>query len=242
MRSTTKRPDAALPLLAAGAVAVAGAAALLWARHGEETSAPTSAPVTLPAPAVEPPAPVPAAGQPAAPSPSAAGLRLFGLLGRGAIIALPDGMQRFFTIGREVRPGLRVARIAQDHVVLASAGGEVRLGFDGPRSVAQPAAETGTATSSGAEAALRNDTITYRLGLAPRQAGGRGTGYVVRPGVSMPALERAGLRPGDVIVGVNGSRFDEERLLELSWQMANSDRTDFEVERNGSRVMLTSTR
>ena len=54
----------------------------------------------------------------------------------------------------------------------------------------------------------------------------------------MPALERAGLRPGDVIVGVNGSEFDEERMLELAWQIANSGRTEFEVERGGRRIRL----
>ena len=52
------------------------------------------------------------AGGPAPPPPpSAAGLKLHGLLGRGAILALADGRQRFFAIGREVAPGLTVARI-----------------------------------------------------------------------------------------------------------------------------------
>jgi type II secretory pathway component PulC len=54
----------------------------------------------------------------------------------------------------------------------------------------------------------------------------------------MPALERAGLRPGDVVVGVNCSGFDEERMLELAWQIANSTRTEFEVERGGRRTRL----
>ena len=65
--------------------------------------------------------------------------------------------------------------------------------------------------------------MRYRLGLAPRRAGGRVTGFTVRSNVEMPALARAGIRPGDVIVGVNGSVFDEERMQELAWQIANSD-------------------
>ena len=54
----------------------------------------------------------------------------------------------------------------------------------------------------------------------------------------MPALERAGLRPGDLILSVNGSRFDEERMLELAWEMANASRTEFEIERGGRRMRL----
>ena len=81
--------------------------------------------------------------------------------------------------------------------------------------------------------------MRYRLGLAPRMAGGRVTGYTVRSNVEMPALARAGIRPGDVIVSVNGSNLDEERLQELAWNIANSAQTQFEVERGGRRVLLS---
>jgi S1-C subfamily serine protease len=117
-------------------------------------------------------------------------------------------------------------------------GGELRLGFDGASPVLPAAAATAATAAPASEKALRDETLRYRLGLTQRQAGGRTTGFVVRPNVSMPALERAGLRPGDVIVGVNGSGFDEERMLELAWQIANSSRTEFEVERGGRRIRL----
>jgi hypothetical protein len=34
--------------------------------------------------------------------------------------------------------------------------------------------------------------------------------------------------------------FDEERMLELAWQIANSSRTEFEVERGGRRSVWRS--
>ena len=95
------------------------------------------------------------------------------------------------------------------------------------------------APAAPARAAQREETLRYRLGLAPRRAGGRVTGFTVRSDVEMPALARAGIRPGDVIIGVNGSAFDEERMQELAWQIANSTRTRFEVERGGQRLRLT---
>ncbi|MGZ8310504.1 MAG: hypothetical protein ACXWUX_13500 [Allosphingosinicella sp.] len=233
MRSTTRPPERRRVAIAAAGTALAGLALSVWLSASQP-----DAPIAAPPPAPEPPlAPVAATPATAPPTPSAEGLRLYGLLGRGAIIGEAGGSQRFVAIGREVRPGLRVERIEPQFVVLAATSGEVRLGFDGPRR--GDAGTAAPAAAGGVEASGRDETTAYRLGLAPRRAGGSVSGYVVRPGVSMPALERAGLRPGDVILGVNGSRFDEERLLELAWQIDNSERTEFEVERGGQRMRLS---
>ncbi len=137
-------------------------------------------------------------------------------------------------------PGLTLVRVEQHHAIFSGATGEVRLGFDGIAQavdVAGGAAIAPAPAATGA-AAQREETLRYRLGLAPRTANGRVTGYTVRSNVEMPALARAGIRPGDVIVSVNGSAFDEERLQELAWTIANSDATRFEVERGGQRVPL----
>jgi type II secretory pathway component PulC len=221
-------------MIAGGAFALALPLALMLL-PGETPDGAAAAP-SPPAPAM----PIPQENAPpSVPPPSAAGLRLHGLLGRGAILALADGRQRFVAIGREAAPGLRVARIESQAVILASAGGELRLGFDSAALVqGADSAPTTTAAAPGSEAMLRDETLRYRLGLTPRRGDGRTPGFVVRPGVSLPALERAGLRPGDVILSVNGSGFDEERMLELAWEMANSPRTEFVVERHGRRVRL----
>lgn len=159
-------------------------------------------------------------------------LRLFGVLGSGAVIGMADGTQRFVPLGRDVLPGVSLRRVELHHAVLATASGEARLGFDGVAQ-AQPAA-----APAPVETARRDDTLRYRLGLAPRQVNGRISGYAVRPGASLPALEQAGIRPGDLILSVNGSELDAERLEELSWQIANSTRIEFEVERGGRRLRL----
>lgn len=172
-----------------------------------------------------PPPAAPAAPPPPVPAPDMSGLSLHGLLASGAILGYPGGAQRLIPIGREALPGLTLLRIEQHHAVLASAVGEVRLGFDGPE---QPAAPTS------APSAPSDDSLPYRLGLARRPAGG----FTVRPGADLPALARAGIRPGDTILRVGGVPLDEERMLELPWQIANSNGLEFEVERGGRRVRL----
>jgi general secretion pathway protein C len=217
---------------------------LLLRGGGGGASAPdTSLPPTAPSP----PAPVAATPPPVAPAPAApsvpaadpAQLKLYGLLASGAVIGFPDGAQRLVPVGRDAAPGLTLVRVEQNHAVFRSAGGEIRLGFDGIAQAQPGAPAAGPAPVATGEAAQREETLRYRLGLAPRMANGRVTGYTVRSNVEMPALARAGIRPGDVIVSVNGSSFDEERLQELAWNIANSSQTRFEVERGGQRVQLT---
>lgn len=57
-------------------------------------------------------------------------LRLYGVLSRGAVIGMADGTQRFVPIGREFLPGMTLRGVDSHHAIIATAGGEVRLGFD----------------------------------------------------------------------------------------------------------------
>ena len=88
-----------------------------------------------PPPAVPPSVAAPQSAPPAAQATAVSQLKLSGLLASGAVIGYPDGRQRLGPVGREALPGLVLVRIEQNHAVFQSAGGEVRLGFDG---LAQP--------------------------------------------------------------------------------------------------------
>lgn len=227
------------PLIVRGGAAVAALLALyLLLARGEEEP-PTLSPTPPPAPAATPPATA-VATPPAAPAASPQGLRLYGVAGAGAIIGLPDGGQRLIAIGRDVLPGLTLVSVGVDHAMLRSTSGTYRLGFDGVSAgQAGPAAPS---QAQGAEAALRDETLRHRISLAPVSEGGRVTGHVVRPGASLPALERAGLRPGDVIRRVNGSEFNAEQLEELAWTLANSSEVRFEIVRDGRPMALAAAR
>jgi general secretion pathway protein C len=221
---------------AAGVLIILFLLYLLFLRGGSDAIVPVAR--TEPPPLAQPmpqPAPPLAVAPPPAPVADISGLRLHGLLASGAVIGFPSGRQRLVPVGREALPGLILRRIEQNQAVFDSGGAELRLGFDG---VVQGAPAAAPAPPPG-QSAQSEEALRYRLGLAPRRAGGRVTGFTVRGNVEMPALARAGIRPGDVITGVNGSAFDEERMQELPWQIANSTRIDFDVERGGQRLRLT---
>ena len=226
--------------LGAGGAAVIAFAAWL-ASGSDELPPPQSAP---PPPVAIAPAPPPIIAQPAAPLPAAPavppGLVLSGVMGSGAILTFPDGTQRAVPIGRDVVPGLTLKSVGIGHAILASAGGDMRLElnrFGGAvPSAAQPVATapapSGGADTPAARAVQKRETTAFRIGLKPERSGG----YTIRPGARVPHLARAGLQPGDVILSVNGSALDEERLGELSWEIANASRTEFEYVRGGRRM------
>lgn len=199
------------------------------------TAPPTVAPPQIPAPPLAP-------AQVAAPQASIEGVILQGVMGGGtgggtAILLLPNGQQRVVRVGREVLPGTVLKEIGVRHAILGSAGGDVRIEMG--RAGVQPvgvSARPGRAGGTAPPANHARERIAYRLGMQPVRSGGRAQGYVIKAGAKLPHLERAGLRSGDTILSVNGSMLNEERLMELSWEIANATSTEFEYLRGGRRM------
>lgn len=195
-------------------------------------TAPSVAPPPIAPPAVPPPV---AVVPPPVPAADLSQLRLYGLLASGAVVGFANGGQRLVPVGREALPGLTLVRIEQNVAVFQSASGEMRLGFDGIVA-AGPAT---TATPLPATGPQHEEVLRYRLGLAPRMAGGRVSGFTVQSNVEMPALARAGIQPGDVIVAVNGQPVDEDMLSKVPRIVTSPGGARFEVERGGRRLPLS---
>jgi general secretion pathway protein C len=166
------------------------------------------------------------------------GLVLRGVLGGGAaIIGFPDGNQRSVPIGREFLPGVTLKEVALSHVVLATASGESRLEFNKPWSEAAPVAAAAAVAKTPEAERRSQETLEYRTGLMPMKADGRIRGFALRPGANLAVFRRAGLRPGDVVVGVNGQAFrSEEKVLELSGELASARTIEVDFIRNGRKM------
>lgn len=153
----------------------------------------------------------------------------------GAIIVeFPGGRQASFPVGRQILPGVTLKAIEPQSALLSGSGGDVRLSLPGAElSGLATAKPSGPAT--GTDRTLQ--TTQFRTGLQPRKrADGRINGFVIRPGSDMPTFAKAGLKPGDVVIAVNGRPFKSEAEVDkLSNEISISPTIVFEYERAGKR-------
>lgn len=227
-RAATAGRAAAFFIALGGALAwLAASPAATLSKNPAPIPPPPSAPPAA-APELESAAPIPA---------SALGLILYGVSGGGstelaAIIGSGTGGQRLVRLGKDFQPGVKLAEVGQDYAVLVTGGQPARLElrrFGAPSAAGAPARSDSERERGIESAVLRNI-------LQPVVSNGRIGGYALKGGESLPQLAKAGLRAGDVIVSVNGSRFDEERMSELAWEMRNASKTEFIFLRDGKKI------
>jgi general secretion pathway protein C len=143
--------------------------------------------------------------------------------GRGgsAILAGADGAQHVVAQGQDALPGVRLAQVAFDHVVLLRAGGRITL------SLARP--EAGTAQGAPADSTGKAQDLPLAL-VADGQA-------LVPAGTAAQAW---GLLPDDRIVAIDGTPVrgaDDARRL--SAQVATGPAVAVTVLRQGKQLALS---
>jgi general secretion pathway protein C len=175
------------------------------------------------------------------------GLRSDGAGGGSAIIGLADGRQVSVAVGETVEPGLTLQSVGSDHVVLARGSSLSRLIFtDLPVGAAPPPPPPPgpqTMTPTPAPAASRPvDPVRLmaEASLRPRMQGLRLNGFTIAEGGDASVLDAAGLRPGDVILAVNGVTLDSPaRIAALRGQLANAASAEIRFERDGAAQTTT---
>lgn len=159
-------------------------------------------------------------------------LQLFGTLAGpngSAIIGKAGGEQQSYVIGEEVAPGIKLAAVMFDRVVLDSNGQRSELLMPLPEGITALAAGPGAPSSA----------ATQAFDLQPRQAGGQVTGVIVGAAANDAVLTAVGLRKGDVILSVNGARISSTiDLQQLQTTLVPGARLTLSVERGGQTFPL----
>lgn len=192
---------------------------------------------------------LPAAAPSGDASSSGGGFTLYGVRvqpgGRGsAILAASGGAQRFYDVGQEVEPGLVLASVAADHVVLNRGGARLRVGFPrpAPGTAVLPMETAAPApAASGPGPAVDLDRLLDQTTLLPRLRDGRPFGYQVAPRGGDDMLRAAGLQRGDVLLAVDGVVLTPERVSQLRQDLSEATGAEIRFERNG-QVMTTNIR
>lgn len=181
--------------------------------------------------------------------------RLYGVRiaasGSSAFLAPPEGAQGAWQVGDEIAPGVHLAQVAPDHVVLDQGGSTTRIDLpdpDAPPHAAPPAAAVpAPATPAPAAEAPSAETLAdvdpgkliASAGLRMAMEAGKLSGYTLLPRGNDALLRAAGLQPGDVLVSVNGQALDPERLVELADQLKSNPRAEIAYRRDGQLRTVT---
>ena len=198
-------------------------AGLVWVlRGGGDEAPPASLPPPPPPVIASPPPPVAAAVS--APSDLAlAGLRA-GPDG-GMAIVVAGGKQYLLRPGRALPGGMKLLRVEPGRAILTGPSGEMVLAF----ADAAPAM-AGLATPPG------GDPTPLRLALSPLREQGRLVGWRLKSLAGLPALARAGLKPGDVLLSANGAELiSEEKVMELPQELAANGRLQIVYRRGNAQ-------
>lgn len=229
------------------------AARLLWAVLAPVGPLASPAPVGLPAqlPALSALDPFfgGAAGN-AVPAADLQGWRLFGVrsdaAGGSAILARDQSAQAAYRPGDELAPGLVLDSVHAGHVLVRSAGATLRLDLPTPATSpagASPAAASAPAstlpTASAGTADVDPAQLLARSALKQLDEGGRSAGYTLMPQADGPLLRQAGLRPGDVLLRVNGQPLAPGTFAELADELKRNPSATIEFEREGQTHTVT---
>ena len=174
------------------------------------------------------------------------GVRVAGNGGGSAILAGPDGRQLSVAVGEEAAPGVTLISVATDHAVIRRGGQAERIEFariasppppPQPSQIA-PAVPPANAPTPAA-AAVDRSSVVSAIGLRPRRVEGRVRGFEVIPRGSASALAQAGLRPGDVILTVNGQEVTVENQTEMLQDLRNAPQAVIAFEREGQPMSVS---
>jgi general secretion pathway protein C len=222
---------------------------ILWLRPPSQSpiaNSPAPREQTQSIAAQAPPAAAPQAQSAAARPP----LILRGLLprasGGSAIFESEDGSQRLVALGRPAAPGWRLAALDTNSATLETeSGARHRFTFEpanrdpNMRLSAQAAPDTPPTALKARVEDLAATSTAYRLALKPIAGDTEITGWAVQTPETIPLLRMAGMRPGDVLLSVNGQPlFSEEKLIELPEEIASARSVELVFMRGGQKATV----
>jgi general secretion pathway protein C len=181
-------------------------------------------------------------------------LRLRGVLadaeGRGvALIRLPGGENKLFSIGQGVSANIVLHSIYPDKVLLLRNGQHESLYLEGKNTdkhiaqvqpnVAPPAADSQRLSAYRHEILRKPEDMARYLRLQPAREQDNFIGYRVYPGKEQDILGELGLQTGDIVTAVNGVLLDSPlKGLDILQQLAQAHNVHLELLRNGSKLSL----
>lgn len=150
-----------------------------------------------------------------------------------AILSPSGGQQGAYAVGEEITPGVMLAMVASDHVEIEVSGQRMRVAFPGASAV--PAIQMATSLPADYSAAAKSAALpgVSGLPLQPVSRNGRPAGFEVMRHADGGVLAAAGLKPGDVLLSVNGVSAAAADLSAYRAQLLSGQPVEIRFERSG---------
>ncbi len=164
-----------------------------------------------------------------------------------AIIGESAQAGKVYSVGAAVRPGTRLHEVYADRVILDN-GGRLealalpKLGSGEAVAINRPPPPQTTQFADNLRELAQNNPSAFAqiVRAQPVFANGVQRGYRVYPGRNRQQFARLGLRPGDLVVAINGTPLDDpQRGMEIFNTLSSSDRANLTIERNGQSQDMT---
>lgn len=169
-----------------------------------------------------------------------------------AVIADGKEEQKVYIIGDAVAASARLHAVYPDRVVLNENGAltNLRLPVDFPEGQRAPARRVTRTTRQVTDTSANPDSIqnvvtenltrlTDVIRPTPYLVNGEQTGYRVYPGRNRAQFAALGLRPGDLIMDIDGqSLTDPTQAMQIFQSLGDSEEVTVTVERNGQQETL----
>jgi general secretion pathway protein C len=149
-----------------------------------------------------------------------------------AILSASGGQQGAYAIGEEITPGVTLALVAHDHVEVDVGGRRMRVSF--PDAMA-PAMQMALSLPADYSAAAKASAIPSLSGLPlqPVSRDGAQAGLEVMPQADSRMLAATGLKPGDILLSVNGVSAATANPDSYRQQLLSGQPVDIRFERGG---------
>ncbi len=171
-----------------------------------------------------------------------------------AIIRGPNGVGKGYSVGDEILAGVTLRRILSDRVIIDRDGasetlmrGDRNSGLtvigDGSQVAADRSAGEPSSLNSNAGAAQPQtiereitdpEALLSSVSVQPVEENGRISGYRLTPLGSSDTMAAAGLRPGDVLLQINGASVANRDLPDLIAEIGSRETAELQIERDGS--------
>jgi general secretion pathway protein C len=155
-----------------------------------------------------------------------------------AILSPSGGQQGAYAVGEEIAPGVMLATVGADHVEIDVGGRRMRLTF--PGAGAAPALQMAGSLPADYSAAAKSATVpsvsSSTLGglpLQPVSRNGQPAGFEVMPHANGGVLAAAGLKPGDILISINGVSATSADLSAYRAQLLSGQSVEIRFERDG---------